>query len=432
MRRNRIILAVLWLLSLLAISFYGGAVSYGLFTFFSLIPAAALLYILAVRAFFRIYQEIDGRDITANRPSVFYYTLQNESLIAFSGVRVMFYSSFSTISDVSDLFEYGLLPKSGIKKHTGIVCRYRGEYEVGIKKVVITDFLRLFSITYNNREPFTVTVRPDIVHLDRLRDVDDLSSSADSASAQKSMPDVLSRQYVPGDDVRMINWKVSAAKGELMTRDIVGVGQRGIGIIMDPKRYGKKKEDYLPFENRMLEILIALTLFYCKKNIPVNLFHTMEQDNKNVVEMGDFEVFYQRISEYYFDDSADPALFFDRVLKRGDIFEQRYVFLILREWDESLEELVESFSRRSIPVKVYLVTGDGSLLHHSVTGDGSLLHRDPSAFHAEAESKRNREPSPRYAKRNREPSPCYREPSPRYASAQYTQVPVDVPLPEVM
>ncbi len=397
MRRNRIILAVLWLLSLLAISFYGGAVSYGLFAFFSLVPAAALLYILAVRAFFRIYQEIDGRDITADRPSVFYYTLQNESLIAFSGVRLMFFSSFSTISDASDQTEYELLPKSGIRKHTGIVCRYRGEYEVGIKKVVITDFLRLFSITYNNREPFTVTVKPDIVNLDRLRDVDDLSSSAESAEVQKSAPDVLSRQYVPGDDVRMINWKLSAAKGELMTRDIAGVGQRGIGIIMDPKRYGKKKEDYLPFENRMLEILIALTLFYCKKHIPVNLFHTTEPDNKNVVEMGSFDVFYQRISEFYFDDEADPALLFDRVLKRGDIFEQRYVFLILRKWDESAMDLVERLSRRSIPVKVYLVTGDGS-----------VLHRDPSAFHGEAEPERNREPSP-----------CY-------------TVPVDVPLSEVM
>ena len=103
-------------------------------------------------------------------------------------------------------------------------------------------------------------VQPDIIHLEKLRGVDDPASLAESAAAKRTVPGAASRQYVSGDDVRMINWKQSAAKGELFVRDMTGNGKQGIGIIMDPKRYGSTKEEYLPVENRMLEILIALTL----------------------------------------------------------------------------------------------------------------------------------------------------------------------------
>ncbi len=404
MRRNRIILLILWIASLFAISFYGGTISYGIFAFLTLIPVIAVIYILLVRSFFRIYQEIDARDLRANHSSVFYFTLQNESFMAFSGVRVLFYSSFSTISDLSDRTEYELLPHDGIKKNTGIVCRYRGEYEVGIKKVVITDFLRLFSITYNNKEPFTVTVKPDIIDLPSLKGVKDITSTADSVFAEKSEADVISRQYVQGDDVRFINWKLSAAKGELMVRDITGTGQRGIGIIMDPKRYGTKKEEYLPAENRMLEVLIALTLYFCKKNVPVNIFHTPARHNKTVVDMKGFDAFYQRISDYTFREENDPCVLFEEELKKGEIFGMKSVFFILRKWDEKAMDTVNRLTRRGIPVTVYVVTqevdlGDGVVGPFSVTH--SLVKMDPQL----------RPPGPL-------PLPVF--------------VPADVPLSEVM
>ena len=373
MRRNRIILLILWTASLFAISFYGGAVSYGLFVFFTAIPFTALLYILLVRFFFRIYQEADVRDLRANHSSHFYFTLQNESLMSFCGVRVLFYSSFSSITDLSDRTEYALLPHDGIRKHTGIVCRYRGEYEVGIKSIVITDFLRLFSLTCNNKEPFTVTVKPDIIHLDTLKGVEDPASCAENPLAEKSEADVISRQYVPGDDMRFINWKVSAAKGELMTRGVTGTGQNGVGIIMDPKRYGSRKEEYLPFENRMLEVLIALTLYYCKKNVPVTVFHTPGPHNKTVVDPAGFDPFYQGMCGYVFKSENDPALLFRQVLASGELFGLKHVFFIIRKMDEAAMETAAMLSGHGVAVTVYVVgdTGDGSLCQFYTESQGS-------------------------------------------------------------
>lgn len=65
--------------------------------------------------------------------------LMNEFPFAFAGVRVGFFSSFSSIKGLNDDEEYELLPKTGIREDTELVCKYRGEYEVGIdpKQVLI-------------------------------------------------------------------------------------------------------------------------------------------------------------------------------------------------------------------------------------------------------------------------------------------------------
>lgn len=63
MKRRKMVLFLLWLLSLLAISFYGGAVSYGFFFGISLIPVVSLVYLLMVHERFRIYQEIGCREV---------------------------------------------------------------------------------------------------------------------------------------------------------------------------------------------------------------------------------------------------------------------------------------------------------------------------------------------------------------------------------
>ena len=144
MLRNRLILAALWILSLVGISFYGGPVTYGFFAVMTLIPVILLIYLLLVLARFKIYQHFESKDIVSDHKIPFYFTLQNEDYFAFCAVRVRFYSDFSVIDGLSDDNEYELLPQSKIKKETGLVCKYRGEYNVGIKSVTLRDFLCVF------------------------------------------------------------------------------------------------------------------------------------------------------------------------------------------------------------------------------------------------------------------------------------------------
>lgn len=123
MKRNRIILIVLWLLSLIGISLQGGPVTYGIFYLLTLIPLFSLAYIGLVIHLFKIYQAVEGLPLVANHPTDFYFVLQNESWILFSGIQILFYSSFSSISGLYDETEYELHPGSGIRRNTRILCR---------------------------------------------------------------------------------------------------------------------------------------------------------------------------------------------------------------------------------------------------------------------------------------------------------------------
>ena len=154
MRRNRWIAAGLFFLSLIAISFYGGPVSYGFFFLMLIIPIVSALYTVIVFFRFKIYQKIDAKVTVAEKPVRFYFTLQNEDFFTFSGIKTDFFSDYSALSGLDPDTEFELFPHTGIKKNTRLVCKYRGEYEVGVKNVTVQDYLKLFSFTFRNRDIF--------------------------------------------------------------------------------------------------------------------------------------------------------------------------------------------------------------------------------------------------------------------------------------
>ena len=101
MKRNRIIWFCLWVLSCVGISFRGGAVTYGFFAVMTLVPIVSVIYLIAVYALFHLYQHLDQRFVTVNEPVGYRFILVNEYPLQFVGIRVRFFSSFSTITDLS-------------------------------------------------------------------------------------------------------------------------------------------------------------------------------------------------------------------------------------------------------------------------------------------------------------------------------------------
>ena len=356
MRRNRLILAALWILSLICISFYGGSASYGFFAAVTLIPVVSLLYLLLVLSRFKIYQYFECPEIVSNHIVPFYFTLQNEDLFAFSGVRVSFYSDFSSIEGLSDDIEYELLPKTRIKKETGLICRYRGEYLVGIRSVTLCDYLRLFKITYNNKEPLRVTVIPDIIRIDGIKSFETDSVSDRENSASLSRPDVTVRDYVTGDDIRRINWKQTARLGKLTVRNYIGEEKDGIGLIVDTERVCNDISEYLPVENRILEIAIALSLFIKDRNIPVCAYTFHNAVDSCIIDSVDtFNSFYRAMSSVRFESISDRAGMYAAFASYKEIYSKRIVFIITAIADSALREFAKILNDAGVDVITYLV-----------------------------------------------------------------------------
>ena len=355
MRRNRIILLILWIISLVGISFAGGPVTYGFFTLFTIVPVFSWIYILIVRFRFRIYQQSEARTLVVGRKVGFKFNLQNEDLYAFAGIRVQFLTDFSSVIGLDGNEEYELFPMTGISKETELVCKYRGRYEVGVDRIIITDYFRLFSTTFKNKRMVEVYVQPRLVHLTEVRHAN-LTVAAAKDTAMGDSADILTREYMPGDDIRYIHWKNSARRQQLMVRKTIGEDQPGVGIIMDSCRYSDKPTEYLPVENKILETVLALVYYYLENGIPVqNLYLEKKLAMSRTENVSGYDGFYGKMNSFEFKSGRNNKTLFTMAGSLNDIYKNRMMVFVIHEWCAEIARLAEALSSSNIPVIIYMI-----------------------------------------------------------------------------
>lgn len=356
MKRNRMIFAALWLLSLAGISFYGGAVSYGFFFCMTLIPAVCLLYLLAVYLCFHIYQEIGRRDVVCGEPVSYYFVLQNESFFAFAGLGVRLFSDFSDVEEIPDGREFELLPGERYPFQTRLVCRYRGEYEVGVKEIEVRDFLCLFSIRYRNPGTIKALVKPRIPRLVLLRTLPEAVEYARRENRRaKEWPDAIARDYLPGDPLKRIHWGATAREGKLKTREQYGEEQEEIVLFLDTGRYSEERKEYLRLENRMLEVLLALGMVFVRNHLPYAFFCGQKEPRRLKVEqMPDFDTLYRQMCEVRFDPEEKTGALLAGLRGSGLLDGCRMAVGVLHALNGAILELADQLAGEGTLVVLYL------------------------------------------------------------------------------
>lgn len=357
MLRNRLIAIALLILSIVAISFYGGPVTYGFFFLCVLVPAVSAGYCFLVYLRYRIYQVIVTKNVVVGSPTDYYFTLQNEDFYSFAGVKVEFFSDFSYISELNENNEYELPPQLGLKKETVLVCKYRGEYDVGIRNIIVQDYLRLFSFNFKNKENLRAIVMPRLEILETLRHPYSPDVYKDSR-INPTEQDVLVREYIPGDDIRNINWKISAHMGKPYVRTKTGLENPSIAIIMDSCRFGKDMEDFLPLENKVLETTIAVVYYYLSKGINASVFTYEGAPKKYSLQgMASFEDFYAAMGAFTFKEENTSDKLFKSVWG-ANITSCSMAYMIIHELDEKALVQIEELNKNGLPVTVYHISDD--------------------------------------------------------------------------
>lgn len=360
MRKRRAVLGVSWLLSLAAISFYGGTVSYGIFFALTFLPLLSLFYIVCVSLRYKVYQEIGSRNIVSGQSVPYYFVLQNEDKFAFAAIGISFFSDFSYVEELPGKTEYELLPGEKYRYETSFVCRYRGEYEVGIKEVTISDFLRLFCIRCGVRETKKVIVAPRLIKIHELKSVSDVSVMLLRESVRQAAEyDIVTREYVHGDALKQIHWKATAREQKLMSRRLIGEEKESVLVFFDTHRYDERPEIYMPLENRLLETVLSVAFFLSEKNIPVMIQCGQEKFGQSHLNgMGDFGDFYELIRELEFDKAQDMKSRLLHILGRGVALDKHVVFFILQKVDFEILEMTKRISENGVIVVFYVITED--------------------------------------------------------------------------
>ncbi len=357
-RIHWLIYLALFALSLVAISFFGGTVSYSFFFAVLLIPPVCLIYLIIVLLRFRIYQEIGSRTIVSGDPVSYFFTLQNEDRLAFSSVHVRFYSDFSEIEKLPENPEYELLPNDRYTYETRLICRYRGEYEVGVRDVVLTDFMKLFRLRYRFPGTIRASVLPKIVEIHEISALKNLQAPIlTERYDQVTEPDSVLRDYVAGDPVKLIGWKKSARAGKLKVRNLIREERNGAALLFSTRREDKEApESYIPAENKILEIVIAIMLYAAGESIPLSLIRTGKKDAEKIGSISDFEHYYARTPEISFGRTETLSDLFRVPAVRSSISELPILFIVEREISEELYSEALAYAESGHTVILYTVT----------------------------------------------------------------------------
>lgn len=316
-----------------------------------------MLYLLYVYWRFLIFQQVVNKHVVCNQAVPYYFVLQNDDFIAYTSIRIQLFSDFFTVTELPQQVEYELLPGDKFRYDTKLTCKYRGEYHVGVKEIIITDFFRLFCLKYKIPAPIKVSVNPRIIHLQSLKSIPEIVSFLQKDTMEKTEPDACVKDYVSGDSLKRIHWNATAREQKLKTRQFVGEEKQGITILCDTKRCFDEMTEYLPTENKILETLLALCSFFTSNHSKLHvLYRAGSLQCQTLDGIPYFESFYREISSLCFmkDYSFEPVL--QQALDGNFISQSKAVFLILHDMNDYLMEWLQSVASRGVILVVYVIT----------------------------------------------------------------------------
>lgn len=303
MIKNRIILIFVIIASGVFASFYGGYVSRGIFYVSLMLPVISFIYMLYVHFRCRVYQLIDHKTIVKEEQVPYRFILANEDIIAYTNVFVSFRSDFSKVDNIQMDKNYSLVPGERIVQNTSICCHYRGDYVVGAEYVYITDYLNLFCIQFEAPSPITVHVLPRVLHLESLRigvELEGKSRLTPYSSSERVM-DVEVRNYVPGDERKMIHWKSVARQNKLMTRKYTEDPKMEIVLFIDFTRKDCEDLERMIIEDKIIEATLAICDYYYRNDIIVRCLYDMKGiKSTSIMSKSDFDQLFELCTNIYF------------------------------------------------------------------------------------------------------------------------------------
>ena len=253
--------------------------------------------------------------------------------------------------------EYELLPEDKITCSTNLVCRYRGEYEIGVKEVVLTDFFRLFRFRYAVSGQIKAEVSPKIVEIAELKSIADLPMPVLTSDSGSTEPDIIVRDYVEGDSLKQIHWKATARERKLKVRLMTGKENQRISIFCDTRRYSEDMKEFLPLENKILETFLAVGRFFAGMEKEFYAWYGQDRVVKKHVDgMEKFNDFYRAVSDIGFSKNENFQSVLEHVISQGILWSGSLVFCVIHELDPAIMDATEKLTANGAIVVIYVIT----------------------------------------------------------------------------
>ncbi len=302
--------------------FFGGVVTYSIFFLCLLMPLLSAMHLLVVRRRVGFGQALSAHLVRKQEPMRHFVCLTNMNRTMFlPALRVDFVDKEDGQITASCAVS-ALLPGDHAEVFSERTFRYRGQYHIALPEVHLSDFLGLLWLRCKLSGPLTVTVCPRVYVLRSCRMLfgvtPSLARQARSSSNEVSVASD-SRKYQYGDPVNRIHWKLTAQKGELISRLFENEEAAEVLLLLDTTP-PSGVEDPMEVADRLVEAVLAV-LYYCLQyKFAVRLVHLNGPSvpgggifNAQQKDRASFDSLFAHLSTLVF-DSADP---FDMLLRHA-------------------------------------------------------------------------------------------------------------------
>ena len=228
-----------------------------------------------------------GRHFTAS------VTLTADGKLPVPFVRCRIRTDLNLVQDDARAVQSAMTSEEPLSLPSGMTARFAGCGEISIQELAVYDYLGWFKFPVKSLpSPVKVGVIPEIPSLSNagimLHTVSDIVLTQDeeeeetaSAFSAQSTPGYIHREYIPGDNLRRINWKMSAKRQKLMVRTDEASATVRPAVILDLQP--ETTETALQYRETMLEGALGFLILLVRQGIPCSIRFASETVWKTLV-----------------------------------------------------------------------------------------------------------------------------------------------------
>lgn len=338
MKSNRIFYAFLFILSLIFVYSYGGRAAYAYLYTVLFLPVLSFSYLLILYRSFKYTLHIDGKVIMKGDTVNLTVAADNKSILFYPLIQLNFNDVKLSGAAQQASGKFFLSPFSKGSFMFQAECKYRGRYFIGIDTVIFVDFLGIFKLTRKKEATIPITVFPKVIFLEAPNPVNDFSSHALPLSRQYDEDMVMIsdiRNYVYGDPVKRVHWKLSAKRGDILVKNYEKTMEAQTLILLDVKKNDFSYLKRIQIEDRVIEAAAALVHLSLASQTPIQLkYCTDEIKTCSARDLGSFEKIHRLLAEVEFSGGAELCSLLEETVKSSKQFNT--IILITSNLDSRL------------------------------------------------------------------------------------------------
>ncbi|MDQ2084832.1 DUF58 domain-containing protein [Herbivorax sp. ANBcel31] len=307
-------------------------------------PAISMIFTYPVKSRLDIFFQVPNTEVEKDRLTEINLTIKNKSILPAPFITVSFIEALNLSISHPPNISIFLGPMQSKTITVGYRAKCRGVAKIGVKSIILKDYMGVLKISLldeikEKKNMGELIVTPKLVHIKPnnkiIKNSNDANSKEDTANAANNLltwggePGYEFRQYIPGDPLHKIHWKLSAKNDSLMVRKEEGTGVVKKVLIVDSyinshgvektqkrdllarlkskKSESQKGEEVLIVEEKVLEAVIAIANanVVFGREVDVWLFEGNKWDRYPLADTKNISQLQHRLAHFEFKWSLD-------------------------------------------------------------------------------------------------------------------------------